>query len=69
MVVAPGLDGGFNDAAQEVEVGAGCVLSGELDVRTELLGEGYVVRYGLEYLLRCHLQLVLHVYRLVARKV
>ena len=34
-----GLDGGFNDAAQEVEVGAGCVLSGELDVRAELLGE------------------------------
>ena len=26
-------------------------------------GEGYVVRYGLEHLLRCHLQLVLHVYR------
>ncbi len=64
-----GLDGGFHNAAQEVEVGAGCVLSGELDIRAELLGEGYVVRYGLEHLLRRHLQLVLHVYRLVARKV
>ena len=58
-----GLDGGFNDAAQEVEVGAGCVLSGELDVRAELLGEGYVVRYGFQHLIRRHLQLVLHVYR------
>ena len=58
-----GLDGGFNDAAQEVEVGAGRILSGELDVRTELLGEGYVVRYGFQHLIRCHLQLVLHVYR------
>ena len=57
------LDGGLDYAAQEVEVGTGRVLGGELNVRAEALCVSDAVRDGLDYFVRGHLELVLHMYR------
>ena len=57
------LDCGLDYAAQEVEVGTGRVLGGELNVRAEALCVSDAVRDGLDYFVRGHLELVLHMYR------
>jgi hypothetical protein len=62
------LDGGFDNAAQEVEVGAGRILSGEFDIRAEAFRVGNAVRDGFDDLVRGHLELVLHMYRAGSNK-
>ena len=56
-------DGHVHHLAEEVDVAAGRVLGGELDVRAVLLCVGHHLRRALQHLLRGHLQLVLHMYR------
>ena len=62
------LDGGFDNAAQEVEVGAGRILSGEFDIRAEAFRVGNAVSDGFDDLVRSHLELVLHMYRAGSNK-
>ena len=66
--IGAGLDCRVDNAAQEIPIRTGCVLSRELDVVQKLLGVRHMVTNALENLFRAHLQLVLHVNRRSCQK-